>query len=497
MMFRLDELKPTADRHQLRLGDGSVIEVPEHGKPMRVGRQLGADIPMHDDSVSRYHADVMYQFGQLRVRDAGSTNGTFIDGKRVPMGDWVTVPEGGRLQFGTGRQTQLALEPKAPLVITFFGDSSTPDIGGAVEAAGTGFERALAGSNAPALVRGMVAKGSFLKDAALTAVPLLAAAEGVTGVGMAGYGIALAAAGSLAASLPLLAVGGALAVAGFYTAKKTRGLWRGGVQALKERLKGMSVKPTRWSQVEQLAVSGGPSIKKFQSLYAENMQRYPASRHIVFLSGHGNGSGAAGLSFSNVAQVVKGADAIFLDSCNGGQLEALANLSGSARVVVASEHTVQGSGFPVHRMFARGNFPDNPRDLGASLVQSAAREMPAESLVAVDTKALQEELLPALDKLGQYLSAACDKGWKSRIQAEMAEVLRPNKGFLGFGRKLDLGSFLGQMADIKELHCPQLAEAQAALNKTILAMSGKGTISFEPGGSRSLPKGFNDFLKRV
>lgn len=497
IMTRLDDLKPTADRHQFRFGDGTVMDIPEAGKPLRLGRQPGADVSIRDSSVSRYHADVLYQFGQLHVRDVGSTYGTYVDGKRLPANEWVTVPEGRQLQFGQGKFAQLSLEPKPPMVITYFGDSSTPDIAAGVAAQGGGFQRALETSGAPAIVRGLVAKGSFLKDAGLAAVPAMGVAQGVAGLGMAAYGIATALAVGSLASLPFAAVGLSLTAAGFYTAKVSKHLWRGGLASLKQRLQNMPVKPSQWSKVQQTEVAGGPSMSKFKSLYTENMQRYPTSEHLVFLSGHGDGSSAAGLKFSKVAQVVKGADAIFLDSCNGAQLEALATLSGSTRVVVASEHPVNGGGFPVHRMFARGSFPENPRDLGAVLVQSASREMPAESLVAVDTKALKEELLPALDQLGQYLSAACDKGWKGRIKAEMKEVQAPARGILGFGRKLDLGSFLGQIADIKELHCPQLVAAQAALNKTILAMSGNGTISFQAGGSKSLPKGFNDFLKRL
>ncbi len=497
VMHRLDQLMPVADKHQLRLADGSVVAMPTFGKLLKVGRSLDAEIPMQEGSVSRYHADVKYDNGKLLVRDHGSTCGTLVNGKRVQSHEWVAVPEGGRVQFGHNPGSSMMVEAKAPMLITFFGDSSTPDIGGHVEAQVGGFERALSNHNSPAVVRGVMARGSILKDVGLTALPALLGAEGVAGLGAAGWGLAMLAGGSAAAGLGLVGAGLAVAAFGAWGVKQTLPMMRNGLKKIKDRLSGMSLKPGSWSHVQQAVISRGPSLGQFKHLYAENMERYPASRHVVFLSGHGNQKGAAGLNYADVGQVVKGADAIFLDACNGAQLESLAQLSGSARVVVASEHTVAGRGFPLDRMFGRGNFPEQPRDLGAALVQAASREMPSESLVAVDVKVMKEELFPALNELGKWMKVATDRGWGGRIREAMDASIQPSNGIGGIGKKVDLGSFLHKLGEIPELRCPEQLRAQHAFDRTILSMSGNGTVSFDARGSKSLPEAFNAFLKGV
>lgn len=49
----------------------------------RVGRSPQCDIVLADPSVSRSHALLDVRAGALTVRDAGSTNGTFVNGERI------------------------------------------------------------------------------------------------------------------------------------------------------------------------------------------------------------------------------------------------------------------------------------------------------------------------------------------------------------------------------------------------------------------------------
>ena len=49
----------------------------------RVGRNSASEIFLTDPSVSRNHATLEVQDGRLAVRDAGSSNGTFVNGERV------------------------------------------------------------------------------------------------------------------------------------------------------------------------------------------------------------------------------------------------------------------------------------------------------------------------------------------------------------------------------------------------------------------------------
>jgi pSer/pThr/pTyr-binding forkhead associated (FHA) protein len=64
-----------------------------------VGRAGGCAVPLPDDTfVSQLHARVFRHDGDLFVEDLGSTNGTFVNGKKVSAP--VSVRKGDRIQFG-------------------------------------------------------------------------------------------------------------------------------------------------------------------------------------------------------------------------------------------------------------------------------------------------------------------------------------------------------------------------------------------------------------
>lgn len=71
-------------------------------RPARVGRSRESDIFLVDPSVSRVHAVLEPQGDSLIVRDAGSTNGTFVNGERVQLG---TLHPGDRVAFGKTEMT--------------------------------------------------------------------------------------------------------------------------------------------------------------------------------------------------------------------------------------------------------------------------------------------------------------------------------------------------------------------------------------------------------
>jgi adenylate cyclase len=66
----------------------------------RVGRGEEGEIVLVDPSVSRAHAIVEIDGAQPVVRDLGSTNGTFVNGKRVSV---EALRDGDELQFGNTR----------------------------------------------------------------------------------------------------------------------------------------------------------------------------------------------------------------------------------------------------------------------------------------------------------------------------------------------------------------------------------------------------------
>ena len=75
-----------------------------------VGRAGSSDLPVVDASVSRRHAEVEIAEGGLRIRDLGSTNGTFVDGHRVA--EALAAP-GAQLAFG---KVDFTLENDRPIL---------------------------------------------------------------------------------------------------------------------------------------------------------------------------------------------------------------------------------------------------------------------------------------------------------------------------------------------------------------------------------------------
>ena len=62
-----------------------------------VGKTDDADVPLSGDAVSRRHMSLVLDTGAVRVRDEGSTNGTYVNGTRVDegvveVGDQISIP---------------------------------------------------------------------------------------------------------------------------------------------------------------------------------------------------------------------------------------------------------------------------------------------------------------------------------------------------------------------------------------------------------------------
>lgn len=73
-----------------------------NGKRFSVGRMKQNDLTIEDNSVSKTHASLaLNKNGELQVADTGSTNGTFINERRIAYGKAFPVPDGGKVKFGT------------------------------------------------------------------------------------------------------------------------------------------------------------------------------------------------------------------------------------------------------------------------------------------------------------------------------------------------------------------------------------------------------------
>ena len=53
------------------------------GKDMRIGRDPVCEIMLDDPHVSRTHASISVAGTTLTLKDAGSTNGVFVNGKKI------------------------------------------------------------------------------------------------------------------------------------------------------------------------------------------------------------------------------------------------------------------------------------------------------------------------------------------------------------------------------------------------------------------------------
>ncbi|MDQ1728427.1 MAG: transport system ATP-binding/permease protein [Pyrinomonadaceae bacterium] len=71
------------------------------GKRLSVGRVADNELSLNDASVSKIHAALMLNpQGTLLVADTGSTNGTFINGRRIAYGEARQIEAGDVVGFG-------------------------------------------------------------------------------------------------------------------------------------------------------------------------------------------------------------------------------------------------------------------------------------------------------------------------------------------------------------------------------------------------------------
>lgn len=71
------------------------------GRRLSIGRGRDNDLQLNDGSVSKIHAAIMLnREGTLLVADTGSTNGTFINGRRIGYGEARQIEDGDVVGFG-------------------------------------------------------------------------------------------------------------------------------------------------------------------------------------------------------------------------------------------------------------------------------------------------------------------------------------------------------------------------------------------------------------
>ena len=91
---------------------GTMVPLSEDGA--RLGRSADNSFQINDITVSREHAFVTVDnLGSVHIRDEGSTNGTYVNGKRIRPQRLVEVADGDRVQLGTSVVLKVVrLDPK-------------------------------------------------------------------------------------------------------------------------------------------------------------------------------------------------------------------------------------------------------------------------------------------------------------------------------------------------------------------------------------------------
>jgi hypothetical protein len=102
---------PRASIREVR-PDGSTRTVEFDGRPLTIGRATDNRVVLRDGRASRHHARIDARRGSLVLTDLGSTNGSFVNDRRV---DSAALGVGDRIRLGTTTMVVEAIdeEPSA------------------------------------------------------------------------------------------------------------------------------------------------------------------------------------------------------------------------------------------------------------------------------------------------------------------------------------------------------------------------------------------------
>lgn len=85
-------------------GAGELLDLPDAS--MRLGRGWDMQVRIEDDTVSRAHAEVTEDRGHYFITDLGSSNGTFVDDKRITS---AALHDGSRVRLGNAVTFRFAI----------------------------------------------------------------------------------------------------------------------------------------------------------------------------------------------------------------------------------------------------------------------------------------------------------------------------------------------------------------------------------------------------
>lgn len=72
--------------------------IPLKGRNLRIGRDMDCDLILDNPHISRFHAEVFWKESKLHIKDLGSTNGVFINGRKISQ---EALNNGDKILIGT------------------------------------------------------------------------------------------------------------------------------------------------------------------------------------------------------------------------------------------------------------------------------------------------------------------------------------------------------------------------------------------------------------
>lgn len=100
VVLKLAQLSATSATLVVRNGPQAGVALVLDDSVTRLGRADDCEISLDDITVSRWHAEILRDGDDYRVRDCGSLNGTYINNERI---DDAALRQGDELQVGKFR----------------------------------------------------------------------------------------------------------------------------------------------------------------------------------------------------------------------------------------------------------------------------------------------------------------------------------------------------------------------------------------------------------
>lgn len=72
--------------------------IPLKGKNLKIGRELDCDLILDNPHISRLHAEIFWRGPSVCIKDLGSTNGVFVNGKKITE---TALNNGDKILIGT------------------------------------------------------------------------------------------------------------------------------------------------------------------------------------------------------------------------------------------------------------------------------------------------------------------------------------------------------------------------------------------------------------